>query len=36
VSLARACHEHLEAAEKRVAALSRGGAGIEESPFGDE
>ena len=36
VSLARACHEHLEAAEKRVAALSRGGAGIDETPFGDE
>jgi len=33
VELARSCHEHLEAAEKRVAALSRGGAGIEETEF---
>lgn len=33
VSLARACHEQLEAAEQRVAALVRGGAGIEERPL---
>ena len=33
VSLARSCHEHLEAAEKRVAALSRGGSGVAESAF---
>ena len=34
VELARSCHEHLEAAEKRVAALSRGETGIDESEFG--
>jgi exodeoxyribonuclease VII small subunit len=33
VSLARACHEQLEAAEQRVAALVRGGQGIEERPL---
>ena len=33
VALARRCHEHLDAAEKRVAALTRGGAGIDEQPF---
>jgi len=33
VTLARTCHEHLEAAERRVAALSRGRAGIEEEPL---
>ncbi len=33
VALARACHEQLEAAERRVAALSRGQRGIEESPL---
>ncbi|MEZ4321521.1 MAG: exodeoxyribonuclease VII small subunit [Myxococcota bacterium] len=35
VELARTCHEQLEEAEKRVAALSRGGAGIEERPLRD-
>ncbi len=30
VNLARTCHEQLEAAEKRVSALSRGSSGIEE------
>jgi len=30
VNLARTCHEQLEAAEKRVAALGRGSSGIEE------
>ncbi len=33
VSLARTCHEQLEAAEKRVAALVRGPAGIGEQPL---
>jgi exodeoxyribonuclease VII small subunit len=33
VSLARSCHEQLEAAEKRVAALTRGSQGIEERPL---
>jgi exodeoxyribonuclease VII small subunit len=33
VALARTCHEHLEAAERRVAALSRGHAGIDEEPL---
>jgi exodeoxyribonuclease VII small subunit len=33
VALARSCHEQLEAAEKRVAALTRGGQGIEERPL---
>lgn len=33
VGLARACHEQLEAAERRVAALSRGQAGVEETPL---
>ena len=35
VGLARTCHEHLEAAEKRVAALSRGADGVNESDFDD-
>ncbi len=30
VALARTCHDHLEAAEKRVAELTRGSAGVEE------
>lgn len=30
VALARTCHEHLEAAERRVAELTRGASGIEE------
>ena len=33
VDLARTAHEQLEAAEKRVAALSRGPRGVEERPF---
>lgn len=33
VELARTCHEQLEAAEARVAALSRGPAGIAERPL---
>lgn len=33
VELARTCHEQLEAAEERVAALSRGQSGIEEKPL---
>jgi exodeoxyribonuclease VII small subunit len=33
VGLARSCHEQLEAAEKRVAALVRGPAGVSESPL---
>ena len=33
VSLARTCHEQLEAAEERVAALSRGPAGLRETPL---
>lgn len=35
VQLARTCHEQLEAADRRVAQLSRGSAGIEERPLGD-
>lgn len=35
VSLARSCHEQLEAAEKRVAALTRGAQGIEERPLSE-
>ena len=35
VQLARTCHEQLEAADQRVAQLSRGQAGIEETPLGD-
>ena len=33
VELARKAHEHLDAAESRVAALSRGRSGIEETPI---
>ena len=33
VGLARTCHEQLEAAEERVAALSQGSSGIEERPL---
>ena len=33
VELARTCHEQLEAAEQRVAALSRGPAGPQEGPL---
>ena len=33
VELARTCHEQLEAAEARVAALTRGESGIEEKPL---
>ena len=35
VELARTCHEQLEAAEERVAALTRGRSGIEERPVID-
>ncbi len=35
VALARACHEQLEAAEERVAALSRGAKGIEDKPIAE-
>jgi exodeoxyribonuclease VII small subunit len=35
VELARDCHEQLEAAEKRVAALARGRDGVEERPLPD-
>ncbi len=35
VELARTCHEQLEAAEQRVAALTRGATGIEERPLAD-
>jgi len=35
VELARTCHEQLEEAEQRVAALSRGSSGIEEKPLRD-
>lgn len=33
VHLARLCHEHLDAAEARIAALTRGSAGIDERPL---
>ncbi len=33
VELARTCHEQLEEAEKRVAALTRGRDGIQEQPI---
>jgi exodeoxyribonuclease VII small subunit len=39
VALARSCHEHLDAAEQRVAVLVQGQGGIEERPLpepGDE
>lgn len=35
VSLARACHEQLEAAEERIVALTRGVDGIQSSPMPD-
>lgn len=35
VDLARSCHEQLEAAEERVAALSRGPGGIEDRPLAE-
>ena len=35
VGLARTCHDHLEAAERRVATLSRGADGIEEAPLSE-
>lgn len=35
VELARGCHEALDAAEKRLVALSRGPAGLEESELPD-
>jgi exodeoxyribonuclease VII small subunit len=35
VELARTCHEHLDAAQERVTALTRGGQGIDESPLTD-
>lgn len=35
VQLARTCHEQLEAAENRVAALSRGAEGVEERPIAE-
>jgi len=33
VALARTCHEQLQAAEERVAALSRGAKGIADTPI---
>ena len=36
VGFAQACHEQLEAAEKRVAALTRSATGLEETPLLDE
>jgi exodeoxyribonuclease VII small subunit len=33
VALARSCHQHLDAAEQRVAALTQGQAGIDERPL---
>lgn len=33
VALARRCHEQLDAAEQRVAALTRGAEGIDETPL---
>jgi exodeoxyribonuclease VII small subunit len=35
VELARTCHEHLDAAQERVTALTRGRQGIDESPLTD-
>lgn len=35
VALARTCHEQLDRAEQRVAALSRGPGGVTESPIAD-
>ena len=36
VGFAQACHEQLDAAEKRVAALSRTGDGVQEQPLEDQ
>ena len=36
VGFAQACHEQLDAAEKRVAALSRSGDGIQEKELDDQ
>lgn len=36
VGFAQACHEQLDAAEKRVAALSRSGEGIQETNLDDQ
>ena len=36
VGFAQACHEQLEEAEKRVAALSRSGDGIQETELNDQ
>ena len=36
VLLARNCHDHLEAAEKRVSELVRTGSGVGEKPFAEE
>jgi len=33
VALASQCHEHLDAAEARIASLRRGSSGIEEQPL---
>lgn len=35
VALARQCHEHLDAAEQRIAVLSRGTAGVEARPLAE-
>ncbi|MCB9682766.1 MAG: exodeoxyribonuclease VII small subunit [Alphaproteobacteria bacterium] len=35
VSLARSCHEHLDAAQSRVAALTQGPSGLQEEPLGE-
>ena len=35
VGFAQSCHEQLDAAEKRVAALSRSASGIEDRPIAD-
>ena len=35
VALARRCHEHLDRAEQRVAALSRSAQGVTEQPIED-
>ena len=34
--LARQCHDHLEAAEKRVSELMRTSSGVSERPFAEE
>ncbi|MCB9664940.1 MAG: exodeoxyribonuclease VII small subunit [Alphaproteobacteria bacterium] len=33
VKLARTCHAHLDAAEQRVAVLTRGAEGVDEAPL---